>query len=109
MEQFIPKHSFDDGILKRVEHVITESDATELIVPVHQPNKCACISKGAFISKFEVVKELSRIVLEITGWIPTNETMAMVVGIKISTADSGKSKNCRLWKIISVSGLLVIK
>ena len=46
---------------------MTDSDATELIVPVLQPNKWDCISRGALMSKFDEVTELSSIVIEITG------------------------------------------
>ena len=88
---------------------MTDSDATELIVPVHQPNKWDCMSRGALMSKFDEVTELSSIVLEITGWMPIKDTTAIVVGIKIRTVDLGKVKNLRSWKIVSVSELLVIK
>jgi len=62
-----PKQSFDDGTLNKVEHVITDSEVTELIVPVHQPIRWACIMSGPLILKLDVVKILRSIVLEITG------------------------------------------
>ena len=63
----MPKHNFDEGTSNIDEHVITESDAIELIVPVHQPNRCACISRGLLSSYSVEVKILNKTVLEITG------------------------------------------
>ena len=62
-----PKHNFELGTRNNVEQVMTDNEDTELIVPVHQPNKCACMSNEGDISKLAEVKVLSKTVLEITG------------------------------------------
>ena len=41
-----PKASLCDSTLNKFEHVNTESDAIELIVPAAHPIRCACISSA---------------------------------------------------------------
>ena len=47
---FGPKHNFVEVTLNKRAHVITDSEETELIVPVHHPIKCACIIKALLTS-----------------------------------------------------------
>ena len=76
-------------VLNSREQVITESDEIELMVPVHQPIKCACIISGALISELELVKILSNTVLDITGCMPIRDKEAIAVGMKIKINQLG--------------------
>ena len=81
----------------------------ELIVPVHQPRRWACIIRGSYIFRLDAVKTLRSMVLEITGWIPIKDKVSIVTGIKSRTDQSGIEKSGKFLNISSVSGLLVTK
>ena len=90
--EFIPKAILNEETLKRAELVSTESDATELIVPVHQPIKWACIINEGLISNDWLVNTDSKNVEDITGWIPIIATKAIDNGMNIKTNHSGMNK-----------------
>ena len=53
--------------LYNVEQVITDKDAIELIVPVAQPNKWACINKNGAASDPAPLNNDNKTVLLMTG------------------------------------------
>ena len=44
--KFAPMANCRDGMRYKLEQEITDKDAIELMVPVAQPSKCACMSKN---------------------------------------------------------------
>ena len=85
-----PKASFRDSTWNKFEHVNTESDATELIVPDAHPTRCACISSAGWMSFCTDVSKDSAIVLVITGWIPMKENKVMISGVSARSDHEGK-------------------
>ena len=71
-------------IWKRFEHVKTDSEVIELIVPPAQPTRCACIINAGWISVGNDVKNGKAIVLEIIGCIPINGKMVIINGVNIN-------------------------
>ena len=90
-----PKASLCDFTLNKFEHVNTDSEATELIVPAAQPTRCACISSAGWISIFTDVSRESAIVLVITGWIPVKENIVITSGVNAKSDHEGKIADSR--------------
>ena len=86
-----PKASLLGSTWNKFEHVNTESDATEHIVPAAHPTRCACMSNAGWISIFEEVSKESTSVLVITGWIPMKENAVMISGVSARSVHDGKN------------------
>ena len=90
-----PKASLPDSTWNKFEHVNTESEATELIVPAAHPTRWACISNAGWISVCTFVSRDSANVLVITGWIPMKENTVMISGVSARSVHDGKNVESR--------------